>query len=134
MREVRARPGFEPGTSRTRSENHTPRPTGQTEALAAAQHPHRPASLSLFAFADPYGRHTKFGPTGMHFLCETQGCHAPVLRTHLRREGTRKEAILSGPARTLARLTKITHPRYLHLRYSQGSAAPKCNGTASPWG
>ena len=24
---IRARPGFEPGTSRTRSENHTPRPT-----------------------------------------------------------------------------------------------------------
>ena len=24
---LRARPGFEPGTSRTRSENHNPRPT-----------------------------------------------------------------------------------------------------------
>ena len=29
-KEERARPGFEPGTSRTLSENHTPRPTSQT--------------------------------------------------------------------------------------------------------
>ena len=28
---VRARPGFEPGTSRTLSENHTPRPTSQQD-------------------------------------------------------------------------------------------------------
>ena len=27
-----ASPGFEPGTSRTLSENHTPRPTGQTRS------------------------------------------------------------------------------------------------------
>ena len=33
----RARPGFGPGTSRTRSENHTPRPTS----------PERAAGLSL---------------------------------------------------------------------------------------
>src|SRR4029434_10853925 len=31
--EQRARPGFEPGTSRTRSENHTPRPTSHAGTL-----------------------------------------------------------------------------------------------------
>ena len=33
-----ARPGFEPGTSRTLSENHTPRPTSQSDSGAQEQY------------------------------------------------------------------------------------------------
>ena len=56
---------------------------------------------------------------------------------HRRSKNTPLDAVIhirSGPARTLARLPKITHPRYLHLRYSQRSTTPQCNGAASPWG
>ena len=36
IKKSRARPGFEPGTTRTLSEYHTPRPTSQLEALQSS--------------------------------------------------------------------------------------------------
>ena len=42
----RARPGFEPGASRTRSENHTPRPTSHS----VTQKKHK--DLSLLRISD----------------------------------------------------------------------------------
>ena len=64
---LRARPGFEPGTSRTLSENHTPRPTSRWWLDLVAHSPHLPSCPSRVL-----GGGTR----------STHGDPNPVLKTH----------------------------------------------------
>ena len=64
---LRARPGFEPGTSRTLSENHTPRPTSRWWLDLVAHSPHLPSCPSRVL-----GGWTR----------STDGDPNPVLKTH----------------------------------------------------
>ncbi len=84
----RARPGFEPGTSRTLSENHTPRPTSQPhgKALPTRTKSRKPLQCQgqrgIGGGWHPCKKHVCFRPGSNRRPC---ACEAHVITTTLRK-------------------------------------------------
>ncbi|XP_077878377.1 uncharacterized protein LOC120887240 [Ictidomys tridecemlineatus] len=80
-----ARPGFEPGTSRTRSENHTPRPTSRSPQLRSRRRPSAsPPRRASWSAIHGSRRLLALGLEPSHRAgLQPRGLHCPGLRAAL---------------------------------------------------